>query len=132
MSAIETVDTFLRHVFSGDLPSALALVAEDAHFVGSRPTPSATNPIFGTHVGPDGAQAFFSAFAQVLQPGAFDVQARFGQGDHVAMYGTLCHTVRSTGRPFASDWALICVVRDGKLRRYHFYEDTEALAQAMN
>ena len=54
------------------------------------------------------------------------------QGQHVVMYGRLKHTARATGRPFASDWALVMKFDEaGKLVLYHFYEDTAALEWAL-
>lgn len=131
VTALETVDTFLNHMFNGDIEKSMALVAHDALFIGARPTQASSNPIFGTRSGPQGAREFFAAFVSVLKPGDFAVQGRFSDGEHVALYGTLCHTVIATGHAFASDWALICRVREGRLTLYHFYEDTDALMTAM-
>jgi ketosteroid isomerase-like protein len=48
------------------------------------------------------------------------------------MYGRLKHIARATGRPFASDWALVMKFDEaGKLALYHFYEDTAALEWAL-
>ena len=52
---------------------ALAMVGDDARFVASRPEPSAENPIFGTHIGPEGAKAFFTAFGAVIEPGELKI-----------------------------------------------------------
>ncbi|OYV01022.1 MAG: SnoaL-like domain protein, partial [Burkholderiales bacterium PBB5] len=43
----------------------------------------------------------------------------------------LRHVVRSSGREFDSDWALVAQVRDGRLLRYQFHEDTAALVAAL-
>jgi ketosteroid isomerase-like protein len=131
MTATTLVRTFLDHVFAGRLDDALALVAPDARFIATRPTPNPHNPLHGTFVGPEGARRFFTGFGQLLEPGAFHVEAAFGEGPHAALHGTLRHTSRQTGKPFASDWALICRVQDGRLALYHFFEDTEALREAL-
>ena len=131
MTATTLVQTFLSHVFAARLDDALALVAPSARFIATRPTPNPHNPLHGTFVGPEGARQFFAGFAQLLEPGAFHVEAAFGEGPHAALHGTLRHTSRQTGKPFASDWALICQVQDGRLTLYHFFEDTEALRDAL-
>lgn len=77
-----------------------------------RSEPSAQNPIFGTHIGPERAQAFFTAFGAVIEPGEFKISD-------------------TSGKPFVSDWALTTRFAQGKLVDYHFYEDTAALADAM-
>ena len=109
----------------------MALTSPEAVFVSTNPRSNSTNPMHGTFIGHEGAKAFFGGFADILEPGDFEVTDAFGDETHAALYGTLKHTVRATGKPFISDWALITQFEDGKLTLYHFFEDTEALAEAM-
>lgn len=131
MTAPSIVQTFLGHIFSGAMEPALAMVAPDARFVSTNPAPNPDNPLHGTFVGVEGAKQFFGGFADLLEPGEFQVAASFGDAGHAAFYGTLRHKARRTGKDFVSDWALICQVRDGQIVLYHFYEDTEALVHAI-
>ncbi len=131
MTAPIIVQNFLGHIFAGEMSSALALVAADARFISTNPAPNPANPLHGTFVGVEGAKAFFGGFVNLLEPGDFKVTASFGDAAHVASYGTLRHKVRRTGKDFVSDWALICEIKEGQIGLYHFYEDTEALANAM-
>jgi len=80
---------------------------------------------------PAGAREFFRLFAELLEPGEFNITASFSEGEHVCMYGKLRHRSRTTGRDFPSNWALICRVQQGRLSLYHFYEDTAALEAAI-
>ena len=66
MTSLDTVQTFLKHVFSGTLEEALALVAPDAQFISARPVPNPRVPVHGTFVGTAGAREFFRLF---LSPG---------------------------------------------------------------
>ena len=123
---------FLADVFAGKLPEALAACAEDVVFISTRPEPSAQVRAYGSHRGHAGAAAFFQTFADTLAPGEFEIHDTIAQGQHVVMYGRLKHTARATGRPFASDWALVMKFDEaGKLVLYHFYEDTAALEWAL-
>lgn len=131
MTSLDTVQTFLQHVFSGTLEEALALVAPEAQFISARPVSNPRVPVHGTFVGPAGAREFFGLFAELLEPGEFNITASFSEGEHVAMYGNLRHRSRKTGRDFPSNWALICRVQQGQLSLYHFYEDTAALEAAI-
>lgn len=130
-TAVEITQAFLGAIFSGAMEAAMALTAPSAVFVSTNPRSNADNRMHGTFIGPDGAAAFFAGFGETLEPGDFEVISAFGDDTHAALYGTLAHTVRATGKPFVSDWALITEIKDGKLTLYHFYEDTEALAKAM-
>ncbi|VWD18945.1 hypothetical protein BLA18112_05208 [Burkholderia lata] len=132
MTPIETVETFLDHLFSGRRADALALVGEECRLIASRPQPDDATALYGVFVGPAGAAELFRRVDALLEPGQFDVDARFSDGEHVAMHGSLRHRGRATGQAFASDWALICRVREGKLVLYHFYEDTAALEAAIH
>ncbi len=131
MTSLDTVQTFLEHVFSGTLEEALALVASEAQFISARPIPNPRVPVHGTFTGPAGAREFFRLFAELLEPGEFNITASFSEGEHVCMYGKLRHRSRTTGRDFPSNWALICRVQQGRLSLYHFYEDTAALEAAI-
>lgn len=131
MTATALVQAFLGNIFSGKMDEALAIVDPQAVFVSTNPRPNPSNPLHGTFVGQDGARDFCSGFGSLLEPGDFNVTAAFGDDRHAALYGTLRHKSRATGREFASDWALICQVRDEQLTLYHFYEDTEALRAAI-
>ena len=131
MNSLLVTQQFLNHIFSGNMEEALKLVAADAKFIPTQPKPHQNLPLSGTFVGPEGARQLFARFAEVLEPGDFNVESAFSEGEHVAMYGNLRHRSRQTGRDFCSDWALISRVNDGKLTLYHFYEDTFALFEAL-
>jgi hypothetical protein len=131
MTSLDTVQTFLKHVFSGTLEEAWTLVAPDAQFISARPVPNPRVPVHGTFAGPAGAREFFRRFAELLEPGEFNVTASFSEGEHAAMYGNLRHRSRETGRDFPSHWALVCRVQQGQIALYHFYEDTAALEAAI-
>ncbi len=130
-SSLVTIQSFLDHAFSGRMEEALSLVDAEAHFIATRPTASESMPVYGTHLGPEGAKKFLELFGAMLIPGTFEITAAFSEGEHAALYGSLHHTSRATGRAFVSDWALIARVRNGKLMLYHFYEDTAALEHAV-
>lgn len=131
MTTLRIVQDFLGHIFAGRMDEALALVAPEASFISTRPQPNPHNALHGTFVGTEGAKRFFGGFVELLEPGEFNVASAFSEGVHAALYGTLRHKSRQTGKEFASDWALICRVKDGRLTHYHFYEDTEALRDAL-
>ncbi|MFA5968404.1 MAG: nuclear transport factor 2 family protein [Sphingomonas sp.] len=131
MTATSTVQTFLNHIFAGAMDQALVMIDPGARLISANPEANPANPLHGTFVGIDGAKQFFGGFGDLLEPGDFQVTASFGDAEHAAFYGTLRHKVRKTGKDFASDWALICRVKDDRITLYHFYEDTEALLRAM-
>ena len=130
-TAVELTQSLLGAIFSGAMEAAMAITSPEAAFISTNPNSNPDNPMHGTFIGHEGAKAFFGGFAEILEPGDFVITAAFGDETHAALYGTLKHTVRATGKPFESDWALITQFDNGRLVLYHFYEDTEALAEAM-
>lgn len=126
-----TVKQFLENVFTGKMEEALSVVHADAKIIPSRPQSGSRNPIYGCYTGPEGMQKMFTTFGKLLEPGSFDIDKSFAEREHVAMHGKLKHHSRNTGKDFASDWALICKVKNGKIMLYHFYEDTAALEEAI-
>ena len=132
MNAQNTVKQFLENVFAGKMEEALSMVHMNAKIIPSRVEENHRNPLYGSYTGPDGMQNMFTTFSELLEPGDFNIEASFSEGVHVAMYGTLNHRSRHTNKNFASDWALICQVKDEQIMFYHFYEDTAALEDAIN
>lgn len=98
MDPLTRTEAFLAHIFTGDMAAARAMIAPEARFIGSRPEPAADNPLFGTHIGPEGAAQFFATFAAIFEPGSFEIAGKIGNPTGACLYGRLCHTVRATDR----------------------------------
>lgn len=130
MTTLETVQSFLGLVFEGKMDAALELVSDDAAFTAVRPDAGSTVPLYGAYAGKSGAERMFSGFGEHLEPGEFEILGSFEQGEQAALYGRFNHSVRKNGAKFPSNWALIAKTEAGKLSYYHFYEDSEALAEA--
>lgn len=75
---------------------------------------------YGTYKGKDGAKAFISSLGQMFDTQAFAVNNVVGEGDVVFADGTFVHKIKSTGKLFASAWALKVTVKDGQIFNYHF------------
>lgn len=79
--------------------------------------------------GPDMA-VFFALLAEHVEIEELDVHTTVAQGDDVVFVGRLRNTVKSSGRPFTTNFALHATVKDQRITRYHLYEDSFAVAQA--
>ena len=123
MQSVEIFKNFLGHIFAGEMNQAMDLVDESAQFI---------NDFDGVFVGHQGAQEFFGKFGETFIPGEFIIENSFGDNVHAVFYGKLSHTVKTTGKAFNSDWALVGKVHNEKIVLYHFYENTLALQEAMN
>jgi len=84
----------------------------------------------GTYTGKEGVHAFIANLGKAFETQAFAVDHLIAEGSIVFASGTFTHRLKSTGKLFTSAWALRCVVEGGKIREYHFYEDSGAFATA--
>ena len=86
--------------------------------------------IYGTYKGKDGAKLFISNLGNAFDTKAFSVDNVISEGDIAFANGMFSHVVKSSGKTFSSNWALMCVIKDKKIFEYHFYEDSEKYSEA--
>lgn len=123
---IEIVQELLRGATN---PAVVdALVADDAVYVSltfDNPDLKKLMPWAGTHR--DGKAALLKTFVDVnryWKVVEFDVQQIFGQGDHVAVFGSF--TLRSTklGKQFTSPFSILAKLKHGRVTYMQYMEDT--------
>lgn len=129
--AAAVVAAFMAALVKQDFEEAARRVTPDAIIIFGRAVASPRNPLYGAWRGPEGATEVIRRFHQLLVPGSVKVDLRFASGDLVVLQGSMLHRARSTGKPFASDWALIARVCGDRVKHYQFYEDTAALEDAL-
>jgi ketosteroid isomerase-like protein len=61
---------------------------------------------------------------------SFDAREFIAQDDAVAVFGHFRYRAVSTGKDMETDWAIRIRMKDGRIARYHFFEDTFAIAAA--
>ena len=121
------VEQFFSAFASGDVAGILETFHDDVEIIAVGPS---SVPWYGTYHGKAGVQAFLTALGGNVEPQQFEVRAVLGQGQTAVATGSLAHRVPATGKLFASDWALVCGIKDGAIIRYQFFEDTAAAAEA--
>lgn len=126
----DVVRSFFAAFGSGDIDGLVALFDPAAEIVAVRPGPRRDGDIHGSYSGRDGARAFVANLGAAFDTKAFAVDDVIADGDTAFASGSFTHVLRTTGKPFSSAWALRCTVRDGRIVRYHFYEDSEAYVRA--
>lgn len=120
---INPVRDFLAHLGSGDLPSALDLVAEDALFAPEGPS---TLPIYGQFRGKEGAATLFRTLGDLFDTERFDIFTWAEEGDTVFAHGAMRHRVRHTGAIVESGFALVVTTAAGKIAHWRMFENTAA------
>lgn len=107
----------------GDVPAILDLVADevDWEFVGSENLEYA-----GLRRNRDEVAAFFAAVAVADAIHVFEPREFIEAGAHVTVLGWEQSTALDTNEDFASEWAHVFTVRDGKITRWRGFFNTAA------
>ncbi|MFD0433251.1 nuclear transport factor 2 family protein [Streptomyces chartreusis] len=77
-----------------------------------------------------GMRTFFELLQAHVQAKEFDLRQVIAEDDDVVLIGRMVSEVKKTGRDIDTAFALHTTVRDGRITRYHLYEDTYAVAKA--
>lgn len=111
----------------GDIPAVLSLLREDVSW--DAPGPSVV-PYHGRRRGHEGAKEFFTQLGTTVEFESFEPGAFIAEGDKVVVLGRERGRVRSTGKVFDNDWALVFTLKEGKIAEFFCYENTDAIAEA--
>lgn len=129
-SSTDVVKQFFDAFGKGNVDGVIATFHPQAEIVAVRKASRKEGEVYGTYSGTDGARAFIASLGNAFDTKAFSVDSIVGDGKVAFASGSFTHELKSTHKPFTSDWALKCVVEDGKIREYHFFEDSAAFVEA--
>ncbi|WP_051855315.1 nuclear transport factor 2 family protein [Streptomyces sp. NRRL B-1347] len=124
----EVIDAYLARLADRDLDGAVRLFSESAEFLAPG---SPAVPWSGNHAGHKGVTEFFTTLHEYLQPEEFTVTHIVVDGEQGVIIGHLRDTVKATGKPLTTPFAAHLTVVDGRVARYHLFEDTHALHRAV-
>src|SRR5918998_2615017 len=113
----------------GDIPALLNLLTEDVEWTLQGPS---VIPFAGTRYGREGVAEFFSSVGETIEFEQFEPREFVAQGDTVAVLGYERSRVKATGRTFEQEWAHVYTLRNGKIAKGRFIDDTAAQAAAFN
>lgn len=113
----------------GDVPSMLGVLSDDVDWRVHGPE---SVPYFGQHNGHDGVVSFLTKLGSNVEMERFEPQEFIAKGDKVVVLGGERGRVKSTGRAFDNDWAMVFTLSGGKITSFRSYEDTGAVAGAFD
>ncbi|MFI1582840.1 nuclear transport factor 2 family protein [Embleya sp. NPDC020630] len=126
-SPAQTVQRLFPLLAEGRSAEAAALFADSVSFSIPHPPGIPWVPVVDSA---DGMRVFFELLQTHVQPKEFDLHQVIAEGDDVILVGHMVSEVKKTGRDIDTAFALHTTVRDGRITRYHLYEDTYAVARA--
>lgn len=113
----------------GDIAGLLNQLADDI----SWETPGAPKiPYAGRFKGRAAMTKFFEGVGKTAEFSRFEPRDYIAQGDRVIVLGHYAGKGKATSRPFATDWAMIFTVRNGKVTDFKEYFDTANLGSAFS
>ena len=113
----------------GDIAALLAMLDDEVVWSALHGSSSKV-PTAGDWRGKAGAQEFFQRLGGAATFQAFEPREFIAQGDTVVVLGHYEATVNTNGRKFASDWAMVFTLRNGKVVRFREYADSAAVNAA--
>jgi uncharacterized protein len=128
---IEIVQAFLEGRLNPDRVNELC--APDVTYVSlnyDNPDLKKSMPWCGTSHGPKAVLDTFVRVGQYWTVDEFQPQAVFGNGEHVAVFGSMTLTSTVLGKTVTSPFAIWSRVKDGKIHYMQFMEDTFATSSS--
>lgn len=121
-------DGFMR----GDMQAVFAALADDIEYtVNTRDTVTREAiPWSTTFHGASEVQAFFGRLMQNFDVLGFTVDRLLADADEVAAFGHFKYLAKPTGATCETDWCARFTIREGRIARYQFFEDSYAIARA--
>ncbi|WP_149182789.1 nuclear transport factor 2 family protein [Streptomyces sp. TRM49041] len=126
-STSETVDAFFGNFGEGNIPGVLDLFADKVDF---RVTGSPLVPWTGARSSKEEISQFFASFGVLTGPEHFELSHKIVQGEDAVVIANCVFGVEATSKKFHNHYALHFTVTDGKIVRYHMYEDSYAIHEA--
>ncbi|MEU5278861.1 nuclear transport factor 2 family protein [Streptomyces asoensis] len=126
-SPAQTVQRLFPLLAEGKSAEAAALFADSVSF--SIPHPPGIPWVPEVHSADD-MRTFFELLGTHVRAKEFDLRQVIAEGDDVVLLGRMVLEVRKTGRDIDTAFALHTTVENGRITRYHLYEDTYAVAKA--
>lgn len=129
-NSVSVVKEFFSAFSIGNLEGIVNSFHDDAVIYAVRNGQRPAGQLYGTYKGRSGAREFINNLVSTFETRAFQVDRIAGEGELAFANGSFLHIVKSTGREYSSQWALVCVVKDNKIMEYRFYEDSASFLEA--
>jgi hypothetical protein len=126
----DVVKGFFEAFGKGDSEGVINSFHPETNIVAVRKGERKGDQLYGSYSGTEGAKTFLTNMGKNFDTKAFSVDHVIGEGNVAFASGSFVHNIRSTGKPYASAWALKVIVKDGKILEYHFFEDTAGFVEA--
>jgi uncharacterized protein len=112
----------------GDIGGVIAGLTADIHWRVNGE--QSAYPLLGVWKGTDEVKKFFAEVAELEQFSEFSPKEFYAAGDRVFVLGRYAGKIAKTGRAFASEFVHIFTLRDGKVCKFHEFNDSASFVAA--
>lgn len=128
-NALDIVGGFFKALGEGDIPGAMALLADDVRWTYHAPADMV--PWGGTFTGPAGVVAFFGKFGEVAESIEMTPYSMVEAEGLVYSRGIERSRAKATGKEYAVEWVHVLSVADGKIASFDEYIDSATVSTAL-
>ena len=124
---IQTIQDTYAAFGRNDVDAMLGMMSNDIDWQFFGPSELITT---GPRLGKPEVVRFFQEVGATWSFEAFEPRQFIAQEDTVVVLGSYRGTARETGRRFATEWAQVFTLREGKVTKFREYADTANMADA--
>jgi ketosteroid isomerase-like protein len=128
--SIAIVQNYFKAFQQGNLKEVLNKFHDDCLIISVRDEIRNNEQLHGTYRTKTQAKQFLKNISDLFITIEFIVEEVIGNRNLVFANGKFIHKLKATGKKFTSDWAQRCIIEDGKIKEYQFYEDSAAFEEA--
>lgn len=127
-SKVQKVQEIYANFGQGNIPAILEELANDVVWI----QPGAPDiPYAGVSRNKNEVLQFFQKLADTVNITQFEPRTYIADGDNVAVIGYWKGTMKTSGRPFESNWIMTWQFEGDKVKHYQAAYDTNNLAKAL-
>jgi len=127
---ILVVQNYFNAFKKGNMDEVLNAFHKDCLIVSVRQEKRTKQQLHGIYKTKEEAKQFVQNLISYFNPKEFVIDKIIGDKEIVFSNGSFVHQLKSTNKIFKSDWAQRCIIEEGKIKEYRFYEDSAAFVEA--
>ena len=131
LSNKSVVEGYFKAFGQGDMDKVLEIFHPECLIVSVKEGVRAEGQLHGSYHTRSQAKNFLANISNLFETRSFEVESIMeGENNVVYANGTFTHEVKATGKLFYSTWVQRCIIKDGMIKEYRFYEDSAAYEKA--
>jgi hypothetical protein len=121
---VRVVEGMFSSLERGDIQGVLDRLSDDIEWRIAAPSEL---PYAGIHRGRDEVARFFRTFGETAEFEVFEPREYLAKENKVVVLGHERQRIKSSGQVVETDWAMVFVLRDGRITRFRNYVDSHAV-----